>query len=174
LGRYQMENAALALTVIEELEGFDIQESSIRIGLSRAGWPGRFELVSKEPAIIVDGGHNAQGANALRDNLMRYFPGKKVVFVMGVLADKDVAAITTPILPLAKEFFTITPDSPRAMEAEDLAEYIRKQNIPATATTDAASAIRDAKAAAGTDGVVCCFGSLYSLSTIYRAHLFAF
>ena len=168
LGRYQMENAATALTALQKLAkmGWNIPEHAIRTGLANARWPGRFELVKKEPAIIVDGGHNAQGALALADNLKRYFPCKKIIFVMGILADKDMEAILKPILPLAKQFFTITPDSPRAMDAADLAEYIAKQSIPATAMDSIAAAIDNAAQLAGLDGVVCYFGSLYSLSDV--------
>ena len=170
LGRYQMENAAVALTTIQKLTqmGWDIREQHIRTGLANARWPGRFELVKKEPPIIVDGGHNAQGAQALADNLKRYFPGKEIVFVMGILADKDMHGILAPILPLAKQFFTITPDSPRAMQAAELAEYINKQSVPAVAMDNIASALKTAKKVAGQDGVVCYFGSLYSLGEVFH------
>jgi len=165
LGRYQMENAALALTVIENLItlGWDISESSIRAGLKTAKWAGRFELMSQNPAVIVDGGHNAQGAIALADNLQRYFLDKKIVFVMGVLADKDLNAILAPIMPVAEQFYTITPDSPRAMQAADLAAHIKKHGIEAVPVDSVASAFKMAKEKAGTDGVVCYFGSLYSV-----------
>ena len=171
LGRYQMENAATALTAIQKLigMGWDIGEQHIRTGLANARWPGRFELVRKQPAIIVDGGHNAQGALALADNLQRYFPNQKIVFIMGILADKDMQAILTPILPLAKQFFTITPDSPRAMPATELAKYITTQNAPAAPTDDIAAALEKATQLAGPGGVVCYFGSLYSLSAVFLA-----
>jgi len=171
LGRYQMANAAVAITAIQKLidMGWDIGEQHIRTGLANTRWPGRFELVNKQPAIIVDGGHNAQGALALADNLKRYFPGKEIVFIMGILTDKDMQAILAPILPLAKQFFTITPDSPRAMPAAELAEYINNQNIPATSMNDMAVAFEKAAEIAGPDGVICYFGSLYSLSAVFLA-----
>jgi len=167
LGRYQMENAALALTAIETLEarGWTVSESAKHSGLAEALWPGRFELCATEPAIIVDGGHNAQGACALADNLSRYFPGQTINFVMGVLADKDIPTILAPILPLAAAFFTFTPNSPRAMDAEALAAYLIEQGVSAQAINDgAAAALARAKEAAGADGVVCYFGSLYSVA----------
>jgi len=169
LGRYQMENAALALTAIEVLEefGWTVPESAKRRGLAEALWPGRFELAATDPAVIIDGGHNAQGALALADNLVRYFTDQKVTFVMGVLADKDLAAIVGPILPLAEQFFTFTPDSERAMEAADLAAYLVEQGADAEAIDGgAAPALEQAIQAAGTDGVVCYFGSLYSVADV--------
>jgi len=167
LGRYQMENAALALTTIETLthEGFAISEDAMRRGLAAARWAGRFELCATNPAIIVDGGHNAQGARALADNLTRYFPGQRVTFVMGVLADKDLDAIAAPILPLAERIFTFTPDSERAMEGADLARYLTARGASVDAVDGgAAIALERAKAVTGRDdGVACYFGSLYSV-----------
>jgi len=165
LGQYQMENAALAITASWKLSqlGFPLSDVHIRKGLAEAIWPGRFELCAEHPAVIVDGGHNAQGAAALAHNLTRYFPGQKVIFVMGVLADKDLPAIVSPILPLAARIYTITPDNPRAMEAAALADYLSGQGVPAEAADDVQTALDRAKQTAGVGGVVCYFGSLYSV-----------
>jgi len=171
LGQYQMENAALAITASRVLSanGFPISDDHIRRGLADAIWPGRFELCAEAPAVIVDGGHNAQGAQALAHNLARYFPGQKVVFVMGVLADKDLEAIVTPILPLVEKVYTITPDNPRAMAAAALAEYLTAQGACAEAASDVNVAMHCAKQTAGADGVVCYFGSLYSVGDAREA-----
>jgi len=165
LGQYQMENAALAITASHKLSGlgFPITDEQIRRGLAEAIWPGRFELCAEHPAVIVDGGHNAQGAMALAHNLARYFPAQKVVFVMGVLADKDLPAIVSPILPLVKHVYTITPDNPRAMEASALADHLKAHGASAEAAGDVQTAIDRARQTAGADGVVCYFGSLYSV-----------
>ncbi|MCL2563805.1 MAG: bifunctional folylpolyglutamate synthase/dihydrofolate synthase [Oscillospiraceae bacterium] len=166
LGRYQMENAALALTVLEVLgaQGYTVSEQAIRQGLAAANWPGRFELCAASPAVIVDGGHNAQGALALADNLARYFPGQKVTFVMGILADKELDAIISPILPLMKRVYTFTPDSERAMDAADLARHFVERGASVEAVEGGAGpALARAMDAAGADGVVCYFGSLYSV-----------
>ena len=171
LGRYQVENAALALEAINILEeqGYAIPESAKREGLANAHWPGRFELVAEQPAIIVDGGHNAQGAVAFGDNLARYFPGKKAVIMMGALADKDLDALLAPVLPLAKCVYTITPDNPRAMEAEALAAAIMQRGVSAVAAKDIPAALEMGKEAAGREGVVCYFGSLYSVGAVREA-----
>ena len=167
LGRYQMENAALALTAVEVLEKqgcFSVSEAARRDGLAKALWPGRFELCRTAPAVIVDGGHNAQGALVLADSLNRYFPGRNICFVMGILADKDLPAIIPPLLPLAEHFFTFTPNSPRAMGAAALACYLSEQGVLAEAVEGGAgAALRRAIEVAGEDGVVCYFGSLYSV-----------
>ena len=172
LGKYQMENAALAITAIQTLTdlGWHVPESAIRDGLAATCWPGRFELAATEPSVIVDGGHNAQGAASLADNLNRYFPGQKVFFVMGVLADKDLPAITAPILPLSAQVYTITPNSHRAMEASDLSAHLTAQGFSAVPVPEGtAHALQLAKAAAGSAGVVCYFGSLYSVAEAREA-----
>ena len=171
LGQYQMENAALAVTAIRILgsQGFPVSESAIRAGLANALWAGRFELCGTGPNFIVDGGHNAQGAMALAHNLARYFPDQKITFVMGVLADKDLGAIVSPIVPIAKKVYTITPDNPRAMTAADLAAYLGEQGLSAEAAPDMATALSLAKQEAGRDGVVCYFGSLYSVGAAREA-----
>jgi len=171
LGRYQMENAALALTALDALaeRGFPVSVTAKREGLATANWPGRFELAATSPAVIVDGGHNAQGAAALADNLRRYFPGKQVVFVMGVLADKDLDAIVAPILPLARCFYTITPGSDRATAAGALAQFLSGLGAHAEPIGSVAEALTLAREAAGADGVVCYFGSLYSVSEAREA-----
>ena len=168
LGQYQIENAALALTAVSVLEqrGFAVPESAKRDGLSHARWLGRFELAGENPAVIVDGGHNAQGAAALAKNLCRYFPGKKITFVMGVLADKEVEAMLSPILPLAERVYTVTPQNDRAMPAEELATLVEAQGIPAIAMPYVAAALETAKQCATSDGVVCYFGSLYSVGEV--------
>jgi len=166
LGRYQMENSALALTAIEVLEqqNWAMTETAKRTGLANAIWPGRFELAATNPAVIIDGGHNAQGAHALADNLARYFPDQRVTFVMGILADKDLPAITAPILPLAERFFTFTPNSERAMNAADLAHYLSGQSVSAEAVEGGtAAALAQARLTVKPDGVICYFGSLYSV-----------
>jgi len=165
LGQYQMENAALAITAAQKLSqfGFPLSDAHICKGLAGAIWPGRFELCAEHPAVIVDGGHNAQGATALAHNLARYFPSQKVIFVMGVLADKDLPAIVSPILPLAEHIYTITPDNPRAMDAGALADYLREHGTSAEAADDVQIALNRAKQTAGAGGVVCYFGSLYSV-----------
>ncbi len=130
LASYQPCNAALAIEAARVLaaRGWRIPESAIEAGVAAARWPGRFELmpvVPGRPTIVVDGGHNPQGAQALAASLADVFPGRRCVFVMGVLADKDYAAMVEAVLPQAQAFVTVTPPNPRALSAEDLAECIR-------------------------------------------------
>lgn len=190
LGSYQLENAAVSLTALEVLKqkGYKIEEKHIYDGLSKAGWIGRFELLSKEPVIIVDGSHNPPGMKATAESLAKHFPGEKITFIMGIMADKELEQMLKYILPLAKEFLTVTPDNPRAMKAELLAEYLRKQtafdkenvdekevfdekvcNIKAESFESAEAACKEAVKRAGKSGIVCALGSLYLVDEITKA-----
>lgn len=127
LGEHQLKNAAVVLETVEVLRkrGWKISEKDIHNGISDVKWPVRFELVRKEPPIIIDGAHNPQCAEALATALEKYLPGKQSVFLMGVLADKEYDKIVSSLRPYAKRFVCVTPDSPRALSAAALAEYLR-------------------------------------------------
>ena len=120
----------------------------------------------------MDGGHNPQGARAIVDSLRDVFPSQKATFVMGVLADKDYPNMIAEVLPLANAFVCVTPPNPRALTAADLAEAIRAQAGDDPVTIEAASgfgeAIERARQIAG-PGIICAFGSLYSIAEIKKA-----
>ncbi|MDR1764722.1 MAG: hypothetical protein LBR77_01210 [Lachnospiraceae bacterium] len=133
-GDYQPYNAATALTAVKALQGlgWEISEAAIRKGLEEVRWPARFEVVRQgNPTFILDGGHNPQGAQMVADSLRRHFPGRQAIFIFGVMADKDYGAMADAILPLAKRIFTVTPDSPRALPAQELAHFIEGRRAKA-------------------------------------------
>ena len=111
--------------------------------------------------FIVDGGHNPHGIQATAESLQRLFPGRKITFVTGVMADKDVESILGLIVPLAEQFFTVRPENPRAMKAEELARRIRALGAKATPCESVADGVARAVEAEGQDGVACALGSLY-------------
>ena len=86
LGKFQCENAALALEVIDKLKELGYEIDNVYDGMEKALWPCRFDLVSTEPIIIIDGAHNPHGALALRENIQYYLTEHTIAFVMGVLA----------------------------------------------------------------------------------------
>lgn len=162
LGRYQTENASLAVEVAETLSrnGFEVKKEHIYAGLSNAQWHGRFELVGQNPRVVIDGAHNPPAAKRLRESVDYYFGQDHVVYVMGILADKDYEQVVSITHGAAEQIFTLTPDSPRALSAEALAEVIKKQGGKAEASDSYEEAARKALAAAGEDGVIVVFGSL--------------
>ena len=162
-GSYQMNNAALVLETVAALRerGWNIPDDAVRQGIAATRWPARFEVLRRDPVFIVDGGHNPHGIKATAESLRRLFPGRKITFVTGVMADKDVESILGLIVPLAAEFFTVRPDNPRAMAAEELASRIRALGVKATPCSSVADGVARAIQAEGEDGVACALGSLY-------------
>ena len=153
-GAYQLHNAATALTVVEALRGrgFEIPAEAVRLGLERVQWPARFEVLSRQPLFILDGGHNPQCAEALAESIRRYLPdqagsartGGGIVFLLGMLADKDYRAVIDTISPYAAAFVCLTPDSPRALPAQDLAVELEKRGFQAIACGTAREGIETA------------------------------
>lgn len=168
-GLHQIKNAVTALRAAEALAelGFRLDETSIREGLFRARCIGRLEPLCRDPLFLVDGAHNVQGVGALRDSLMALFPGRKLIFIVGMLADKEYRQSVGQMLPLAEAFYTISPDSPRALPAEELArEIARMGSVPVSAQPTATAAIEAALSRGGRDALYCAFGSLYQIAGI--------
>ena len=168
LGHHQLHNAAVVLSVADALiaKGWNISEQNIRDGLGEVSWPGRFDIVSRDPLFIIDGGHNPQCIEALVGNIKDYLTGRKVIALTGVLADKDYGDMYKPVMELVEQFVCITPDNPRKMEAEDLARYLQAAGAKADACASVRDGVVKAMELAGKDGVVLCFGSLYSIGAI--------
>lgn len=163
-GSHQVKNAANVLTVVEVLkgEGFAIPDRAVRQGIERTVWPARFERLSRSPDFILDGGHNPQCVQAAVQALQDYYPGKKVVFLTGMMKDKDSAAMLAKMAEVAKAFVCLHADSDRAFGAQELAREI--ENTLSLAAYPAASAQEGcalAQRLAGEQGVVCALGSLY-------------
>lgn len=174
LGDHQCENAAVVLEIIKCLiiKGYTIGEAAIYEGMKSVYWPGRFEVVSKDPLFIVDGAHNPDGIDALSHNLKEYCPGEKFTFLTGILKDKDYNEMLTQMLSFADSFVTITPDNPRAMSAEECAQAIRACGFEGEVlvSTDIAQAVSTAhRLAERKHSGVCAFGSLYSVGKIKSA-----
>ena len=125
-GSHQVKNAANVLTVVEVLkgEGFAIPDRAVRQGIERTVWPARFERLSRSPDFILDGGHNPQCVQAAVQALQDYYPGKKVVFLTGMMKDKDTAAMLAKMTEVAKAFVCLHADSERAFGAQELAREI--------------------------------------------------
>jgi len=163
LGGYQLENAATVLETVAVLrrEGWNIPDSAVRGGLKEARWPGRFEVLRPSPLFLIDGAHNPNGAKALAGCLAEYLPGKKVTFLMGVMADKDHRGIISILAPFAERFVTVTPRNARALPAQELCREIESFGIEAVSAGEVEDGVALAGELAGPEGVVCAAGSLY-------------
>ena len=170
IGSYQPCNAAVAITTLRVLraKGWNVPESAIRTGLETVRWPGRFELLRHAPAFLLDGSHNAHGMRATVQSLKDRFPGEKFVFLVSIMADKDVDEMLQLLAPLAKQFVTVAAHTPRAMPAETLAEHIRAYGCPAEAAGSIEAGVARAMELGGT-GPVCALGTLYFSGDVRQA-----
>lgn len=171
LGDHQLYNAAVVLAVADTLieKGWRITEKHIYEGIRDVSWPGRFDIMHRDPLFIIDGGHNPQCIEALVKNIKDYLAHRTVVVLTGVLADKDYGDMYKPVMPLVSEFVCITPPNPRKMEAAVLAEHLNAFGAKATACESVEQGVERAMALAGPEGVVLCFGSLYTIGVVRDA-----
>ena len=181
LGSYQPYNAALAIAVARvlsagEAQRWTISDNAIVQGICDTVWPGRFEVVEVGhgcAAVVVDGGHNPQGAQVLAQSLQDVFSKSRIVFLMSVLADKDYHAMIRHVALLGAAWVCVTsPNVGRALSGEDLAKAVRSEVAPdvlVETSSDFEEGMVRAKELAGEKGVVCAWGSLYSLSELKHA-----
>ena len=162
-GRYQLDNACLAIEAAKALDdwGLTVTAKHIREGLAKTVWHGRFDTISVKPQVIVDGAHNPHGMVQLKESLEYYFSGKRIFGIMGVLADKAYDEECEMMAPLFYKMFTITPpENPRALEAEKLACVLREYHKDVTACETIKDAVVMAYKEAEDEDVIVIFGSL--------------
>lgn len=167
-GKYQQENAAVALTAIDVLisKGINMPRKAIYDGLYNTAWSARFETLSRNPAFIADGGHNESGVKAVAESIIMHFGDKKPVILTGVMKDKDVCVIADILSGVAACVVAVRPDNPRALEAELLAGFFTARGIEAYSCGSIKEGIEKAVSLAKADGVVVAVGSLYMMGEI--------
>ena len=165
LGKNQLYNAVMALTVVEVLheKGWNIPLVAVQQGLCNVHWPGRFELLRRKPDILADGGHNPQCMEALCENIRDYLPGREITAVVGVMADKDYKQMFLPVLPYIERFIAVTPPNPRALPAPELARVLQGLGAKAVPAESVEAGMALALSSASPEGAVLTFGSLYML-----------
>ncbi|MDF2891723.1 MAG: FolC bifunctional protein [Clostridia bacterium] len=170
LGDHQIKNATVAVTAAIELSklGYDIKQDHIRIGLETVQWPCRLSVVNKEPLIIIDGAHNEDGVNSLKEAFKKYLSDKNIILVIGMLGDKNYSYALQELAPLVKHLVATEPISPRALKAEQMAEMAKKYNDNVEAETDIIKAIEKAKKLADENSVIVVGGSLYLAGSAYE------
>ncbi|MCD7776136.1 MAG: bifunctional folylpolyglutamate synthase/dihydrofolate synthase [Firmicutes bacterium] len=170
-GLYQPRNAAAVIEAAELLtsRGYNISESSIREGLSSVVWHARFELLSRCPVVIYDGGHNPGGVAAAAASLRALFPDTKVTALSGVMEDKDYKASAAAAAPCIAHIYTVKPDSPRALDAYKYAEAFVHENVDSTPCAGLGEGVRLAVAdAIKHSRPLYIFGSLYMYADVKR------
>lgn len=172
LGRHQAENAATAITAVEALKikGICISEKEIRDGLEKVKWPGRLEIIQKNPMIVLDGAHNPNGIKVVREALEEIFCYHRLVLVLGIFADKDYKEMIKIIAPLADLIIATKAKNPRATPpqiiAKEAAQYIDRNKI--MVTKNIPQAINYAISNSHKDDLICITGSLYTIGEAKR------
>ncbi len=162
-GKCQIANCITAIEVIKalEAEGFPVSEKALRAGLKETRWDGRFTILEKQPLFIVDGAHNEDAAKKLADSLRFYFTNRRIIYIMGVLRDKEYDKVISETYALADQIITLTPpNNPRALSAYELAVAVQEFHSNVTAVDSVEEAIEIAKLFATKDDVIVAFGSL--------------
>jgi dihydrofolate synthase/folylpolyglutamate synthase len=164
LGLHQPSNALAAVAAARVL-GAD--EAAIRTGLARARWPGRLQIVRRDPLTILDGAHNPDGARALAASLRALLGDARITFVLGIYADKDARGIVDALAPLARHVVLTRAANERAADPAALAALV-DAGTPTTVTASVAEALSVAAASSPTP-IVCVAGSLAVVGEALRA-----
>ncbi|MCL5289629.1 MAG: bifunctional folylpolyglutamate synthase/dihydrofolate synthase [Bacillota bacterium] len=167
LGSHQRINAATAVAAVEILfsgGGHPAPATAVVEGLRTVQWPGRMEIVRKNPTVLLDGAHNHAGARALRQALLDYFPGRRFIFVLGMLADKERAKVVAELAPLAKAVIVTRSNHPRAGDWTNLAEHVKKYLEDVVIQEDIQKAVQIALDKAQQEDILCITGSLYMVA----------
>ncbi len=170
-GNYQIENAIVAIEVIRALakSGFSVKEEDLRKGLLEAVWPGRMQQIGTRPTFIIDGAHNPGAATVFAQSVKTYFPEKRIIYIMGMLRDKDCEKVVELTAKLAEHIITITPPgNNRALGAYELADIAKNYHDSVTASDSMEEAVELAYLLAGRDKetIIFAFGSLSYLGAI--------
>lgn len=170
-GVWQRENLSLALAVLKLLEESDysITKEAVQSGIAKTIWHGRYEVLQTEPLFIIDGAHNPIAAKRLKETIEKDFTNREIIYIIGVLADKEHEKMLRLLLPEAKAVFTVTPDSPRALDGEILAKEARKYADNIWYVPDIGKAVKMAKETAKESDVILAVGSLSYLKEVKKA-----
>jgi dihydrofolate synthase/folylpolyglutamate synthase len=159
LGAHQIENAAIAYTALKTSE-IQISDKAIQKGFLQVKWPARFEVLRREPPVVVDSAHNRDSALRLRQTLDEYFPKIPVILIFCALEDKDIPGMLEELKPRLESVVATRTDHPRAPSAEWIAEQVKKVSIPVEAVTPPGKALERALELAGEQKIVLAAGSV--------------
>jgi dihydrofolate synthase/folylpolyglutamate synthase len=164
-GKFQNRNAALSLAVIELLErkGFGFSSRHMVEGLRDTRWPGRMHVVSKEPLIILDGAHNPKAIRDLAQSIASDLNYRRLILVIGVMEDKDIAKIIKGVLPIADYVIYTRPDYYRSASPERLMKEALPLRKPGTIVPVISDALHMAQEMAGPKDLILVSGSLFTV-----------
>jgi len=171
LGYHQVVNAATAYAILDSLKQDhpEITEAAIKTGFRNTSWPGRFDVICKEPFIVVDSAHNRDSALKLRIALDDYFPGQPVTLIFGASSDKDISGMFTELLPRVKRLFITHADHPRAADVNELASMAREYGIRVEIFPKVSEALQHAIETVGFEEVILAAGSIFIAGEVLAA-----
>lgn len=172
LGKHQFKNAATVLEVVEVLKKkkYELDKKTVIKGIENTKWPSRMSIISRKPLFILDGAHNPQCAEALTASLSTILNDRKAIMLCGMLKDKDYEVVMDKVIPYAKEFVCLTPNSSRALSNKELAKLLKTKGQKAIVAKDPKEGIEKAFKKAKKDDVIIGFGSLYLAGDILKEY----
>lgn len=167
-GGHQVKNAALACAAVEALtqSGYEVREEAFRRGVESTRFPGRFEVLRRQPDVIIDGAHTPEGMRLLKHTLRRLYPGVKPYVLMGMLQEKKWRLMASIIAPVAREVLCVAPQGNRALDPEQLAAWVRECGIPASAAPHIVEGFEILRQKASAEDVILAAGSLYMIGPV--------
>ncbi|MFA4911025.1 MAG: folylpolyglutamate synthase/dihydrofolate synthase family protein [Desulfobacteria bacterium] len=166
LGRHQITNAVIALGAIEVLKekGYEIEDKAIYEGLEKTYWPGRLEVVRRDPLVVLDCAHNPAGIKTLRDAISNgTFSFNRLFLVLGIMMDKDFRSIISKLAPLADKIVLTEPKMDRSASPQILYEEVKKHHKEAEIVGDVKEAVSLAISLAEREDMVCVTGSIFTV-----------
>ena len=161
LGRHQINNAALALETLNVIKNYYcISDFQMEDGMRKTIWRGRIEILEREPMVICDGAHNPDGAKSLLSFLQNNFTNQRLIYIMGVLSDKDYEQMVQILAPAADKIYTVAPDNPRALSSRELCNCISKYHQNVEERQRLAECLSEVRQKAEKDDVIIICGTL--------------
>ncbi len=158
MGRHQVINAITAIEVLRQIPG--VTKEVIKRGLSETTWPGRMTCIMNSPAVFCDGAHNEAGWRSLFETVNYHFTNRRIIYIMGVLKDKEYPKMVEILAPTMSFAVTVTPPGERGLPADTLAALIWEEGIMTETAQNAREALDRARSMAGPRDVIIICGSL--------------
>ncbi len=167
LGPHQAENAVVAYAAIQlsNQQGLIVNDQAIQTGFAQTEWPGRFEILNREPPVVVDSGHTPGAMTKVQETLDEYFPGRSLWLVFGVSDDKDVEGMLEEFKPRLKKIYCAKSTHPRALDPQELAEHSKAIGVPVAVIPNVGDALEAAMAEAPEGDVIMVAGSIFVAAT---------
>ncbi len=163
LGEHQLENAATAVAVLESL---NIGKEEIISGLASVKWPGRLEILSRRPLLVVDGAHNRDSARRLKEALKKLFRFNRAILIIGTSSDKDISGIAAELGSFFEMVIATSSRHPRAASPVELAREFDRYKVPVQVTENVEQAVSKALAISGEQDLICATGSLFLVAEV--------